>query len=147
VEQEQGEADSDPDGLLTIAGKVLDIDGRPAVDVTVRVLDQQANGIPNSNVAFQLGHPNTIRATTDDDGLARIQILTSEVIQAVVAWKDHAGLDFKVYSLPRGQESDQLAQKPEFPWVSGETLTLEGTQPLTVKLIDNKGLPLAGIDA
>ena len=112
----------------------------------VRVTNGQGNGIPSSNVVWQLNFLNNVRATTDTDGLARIKVPASAEIHAVVAWKNHEGLNYKVYSLPRGQENDQLAAKPEFPWEQGETLSLDGAQPLTVKLADRKGVPLADIE-
>ena len=69
----------------------------------------------------------------------------SDRIGAIVAWKDHLGLDYRVYALPRNQRSDILAKVPEFPEESGETLRLEGAEPLRVRITDDKGKPIPSI--
>jgi hypothetical protein len=124
--------------------ETLKIELKTARSAQVKVVDQQGNPVPAANVALQLSYPNTIHALANTDGLATFQLPHSEEIASVVAWKDHAGLDYKIYSLPPGQENDQLAEKPDFPSEIAEVLTLEGAAPLTVTLADAEGLPLPG---
>jgi len=79
--------------------------------------------------------------------MVAISLPESETIQAVVAWKDHAGLDYKLYSLPRQQADDRLTKKPEFPANAVETLALEGASPLIVRIVDAAGEPIRDTQA
>lgn len=112
----------------------------------ITVLDGDGNPLPNANVAA------TFRAVessglyvTDDQGMANISIVNPADIQAVVAWKDHHGLDYRTYELIRGQEHDQLNQRPEFPIDEGITLTLDGASPLAIHLTDADSQPIADV--
>ena len=122
----------------------IELQLQPTKLATVRVLDASDRPIADANVALQLSYPNTLGPTrTDGEGRATFQLPTEESVQSLVAWKDHMGLDYKLYTLPRGQQSDKLTKKPEFPFDSGETLRLEGASPLTVRILDAQGTPIA----
>ncbi|MDA1054208.1 MAG: carboxypeptidase-like regulatory domain-containing protein [Planctomycetota bacterium] len=86
-------------------------------------------------------------ATTDESGFASLRLPQSERIEAVVAWKDHAGLDYRLYSLSRAQQADVKAVPPEFPADGVEMLTLNGVTPLTVSVVDDERKLLDGVRA
>jgi beta-lactamase regulating signal transducer with metallopeptidase domain len=111
----------------------------------ITVVDADGNPIPDANVAVQLDYPHTVSgATTDRSGTAMLRIPESERIQGVVAWKDHAGLDYRLYKLSREQQADVAAKTPEFPASGEETLKLDGVSPLTVRAVDDQNQPLVG---
>lgn len=120
----------------------------PIKTAKVRAVDASGSPIEDANVAIQLEYPITLEPeSTDADGMVAISLPESETIRAVVAWKDHAGLDYKLYNLPREQSGDRLTKKPEFPADAFETLALEGTSPLTVRIVDATGEPIPDIQA
>ncbi|EMI16178.1 thioredoxin H-type [Rhodopirellula maiorica SM1] len=112
----------------------------------VRVIDGDGKPVSNAAVAAQLNFPNTITGlTTDDSGSVTFRFPKMDRIESIVAWKDHEGLDYRVYALPRHQRSDTLTETPEFPIDRGETLRLEGTKPLQVRITDDSGKPIPSI--
>ena len=128
--------------------EAVEIRIEPIKSAKVKVVDASGKPIEDANVAIQLDYPITTGPeATDADGMAAIPLPESETIQAVVAWKDHAGLDYKLYTLPRKQTDDLLTKKPEFPANAFETLALEGASPLTVRIVDVTGDPIPGTQA
>ncbi|HUG69165.1 MAG TPA: thioredoxin family protein [Pirellulaceae bacterium] len=116
----------------------------PARTVKLKVMDESGAPIENAQTAVQLPSPHTADVTaTNKDGVAEFLIAANERIQAVVAWKDHAGLDYRLYDLSRRQKADAITKAPEFPDNGVETLILEGASPVIVKLTDDDDQPLA----
>lgn len=116
----------------------------PARTVKLKVMDESGAPIENAQTAIQLPSPHTADVTaTNKDGVAEFLIAANERIQAVVAWKDHAGLDYRLYDLSRRQRADAITKAPEFPDGGIETLILDGASPVIVKLTDDDGQPLA----
>lgn len=112
----------------------------------VKVFDAMGTPIPDAHVALQLDYPHTLSdGTTDQSGLASFRLPRSERIEAVVAWKDHAGLDYRSYSLSRDQKADVNAIAPEFPADGVEMLQLSGASPFTVSVVDDRQQPLKEI--
>ncbi|MHB8956739.1 MAG: carboxypeptidase regulatory-like domain-containing protein [Pirellulaceae bacterium] len=112
----------------------------------VSVVDAAGRPIQDAHVAIQLGYPHTVSdATTDESGISILRMPQSEHIEAVFAWKDHAGLDYRLYSLSREQRADVSAKAPEFPTDGEETLKLEGSSPLTVSVVDDRQQPLGDV--
>ena len=133
------------DGERTSSDSV-EIQLEPIKVVQVRVIDAEGSPVPNASVGIRLDYPHAFSgATTDASGLTSIRLPKSERIEAVVAWKDHAGLDYRLYSLPRGRRADVNATRPEFPAEGEEVLTLDGASPLTVSVIDDQQQSLVGI--
>ncbi|RCS48247.1 hypothetical protein DTL42_13665 [Bremerella cremea] len=123
--------------------QVAEIRLEPIKTAQVKVVDGEGAPIEAAQVALQLGHPSMAGpATTNAEGIATLTFPESEQIQSAIAWKDHAGFDYKLYSLPYQQAGDQLTKKPEFPLDGIETLELTGAKPLTVHVTDTDGKPL-----
>lgn len=120
----------------------------PSVSARVKVTDAAGKPIAGANVAVQLAFPCTLGPSlTNADGVVERNVPVSEKILAVVAWKDHAGLDYQLYTLPRGQDQDRLTEPPKFPIDSGEWLVLDGASPLTARIVDTMDKPIPGIGA
>lgn len=116
----------------------------PARTVKLKVVDKSGAPIENAQTAVQFPSPHAADVTaTNKDGVAEFLIAANERIQAVVAWKDHAGLDYRLYDLSREQKADAITKLPEFPDTGVETLILDGASPVVVKLKDDDGQPLA----
>ncbi len=130
------------------AGKTIKFELGPAIAAKVKVVDADARPIQAANVAMQLAYPYTLGPSqTDADGIAEVKVPASEKIVGVVAWKDHEGLDFKLYTLPRSQDKDRLTEPPKFPIDAGESLVLAGASPLTVRIVDTKDKPIPEMGA
>ena len=128
------------------AEDVREVTLEPIKNARVQVVDGEGKPVVGAKVAAQLAFPNSVGPFfTDEAGEAIVEIPESDSIVAVVAWKDHLGLDYMSYVLPYNQEVDQLAKKPEFPYGEGETLTLGGASPLTVHVTDTDGQPLEDV--
>ncbi len=135
-------------GLTGEANESIKIKLEPAVSARVKVVGADGKPIEAANVALQLRYPYTLGPVlTDANGIALINVPTSEKILCAVAWKDHFGLDYKVYTLARGQDEDQLSKAPLFPIDSGEQLVLEGASPLTVRIVDTDDKPIPEMGA
>jgi len=123
--------------------KPLDIQLEQTSEARFTVSDTAGTAVPKARVAVQLTYPLTIGPVeTDGKGKASIRIPRSESISSIVVWKDHEGLDYKVYELPREQAGEFLAKKPVFPFEGGENFTLQGASPLRVRIADTSGQPL-----
>jgi hypothetical protein len=128
--------------------RAIKIKLEPSTLAKVKVVGADGKPIEAANVAMQLGYPYTLSpALTDAEGMVELKLPASEKILAVVAWKDHFGLDYKLYTLPRGQDKDQLTKPPTFPIDSGEQLVLEGASPLTVRIVDTNDKPIPEMGA
>ncbi len=111
----------------------------------VKVVDGDGKPVSGARVAIQLGYPITIpEMATDESGRVELRLPESERIEAAIAWKAGVGLDFRLYRVSRYQRADVNAKPPEFP-PEGETLTLDGTSPLTVRVVDDDGKPVSGV--
>ncbi len=133
------------DGAKTASDSVA-IKLEPTKLVRVKVVDADAKPVPDARVGVQLDYPHVVAdAVTNEMGIASMRLPKSERINAVVAWKDHAGLDYRLYSLSREQRADVNATAPEFPVEGEETLTLDGAAPLSISVVDDQLQPLDGV--
>ncbi len=105
------------------------------------VLDAQEKPISGASVAALLGNLGGRRITTitDESGLAELTYTSSEPIAVALAWKDGEGLDYRLY------QQAQRGYGPEFPEDSIERFKLEGTAPVTLRIVDDQQRPLEGI--
>ncbi|MES2792980.1 MAG: M56 family metallopeptidase [Planctomycetota bacterium] len=112
--------------------------------VRLKVVDKSGVAIEKANAALSLSDRRlTIDSTqTGADGIAQFVIPTDERINAIVAWKNEMGLDYRLYELGRDQKADAIAKAPEFPEIGIETLVLDGASPVSVKVVDEDGKPL-----
>ncbi|PQO45330.1 M56 family metallopeptidase [Blastopirellula marina] len=117
----------------------------PVKSAVVHVQDQDGQAVAGAKVAVQLATGSEGPVFTDEKGEANVLIPESATILSVVAWKDDFGLDYVSYELPREQRGDLLAEKPEFPYEKGQTLTLAGATPLTVHVTETSGQPLENV--
>lgn len=109
----------------------------------LKVIDKSGAPVSDASAMMQLPHPVTSgRLQTGPDGTAQFVIPASDRIIAVLAWKDNAGLDYRLYELSREQKADAITKAPEFPEGGLETLVLDGASPVTIKVVDDDGMPL-----
>lgn len=114
--------------------------------VRLKVVDKSGVPIKQANAAVSLPFPNVTDPTqTGADGIAQFVIPTGERINAVVSWKDNAGLDYRLYELARDQKANAITKAPEFPETGIETLILDGASPVSVKVLDDYGVPLKNV--
>ena len=128
--------------------KSIKIELEPVLSAKVKVTDADGKPVEAAKVAMQIGYPFTLGPSlTDADGMVEVKVPASEKIFVVLAWKDHVGMDYKLYTLPRDQKKDQLTEPPKFPIDAGESLVLDGVSPLTVRVVDMKDKPIPGMGA
>lgn len=113
--------------------------------LAVQVTNVQNAPVESTNVVFQARWPHTLTGVTNAAGIATVSLPGSERIESVAAWKDHEGLDYKFYALPRDRVADVKAVRPEFPSDQPEHLVLEGTRPLTLQFANTEGRELEGV--
>jgi beta-lactamase regulating signal transducer with metallopeptidase domain len=137
-----------PEGDSAPESGAIRIVAEPARRARVRVVDGEGRPVAGATVAFQLGFPlNFGPVLTAADGQVSVALPQSETVEAVVAWKDHQGLDYKLYTLPWDQAGDRLTKRARFPDEPGETLVLDGAAPFSVQIRDFKGEPILAAHA
>lgn len=118
---------------------------QPARSIRLKVADADGLAVADARVAVQADYPWFGVGRTDAAGMAEMQMPAQLRIQAVVAWKDDEGLDYRAYAVPQDRTADALAKSSEFPASGEETLVLEGAKPVRVRLMDEQHEPLAGV--
>lgn len=117
-----------------------------AREVTLFVQDQTGKPIEGARAALELPWPrNPIAATTDATGRAVFRIPSTDRIETAVAWKDQAGLDYRLFQLNREERAAGTVKPPEFPESNQLTLTLDGVAPITIYVTDDQKKPQEGI--
>ncbi|MEQ1829573.1 MAG: thioredoxin family protein [Pirellula sp.] len=138
----------DPQTEKVTSQDAIEVRLEAAKSARIKVVHENGKPIQDAKVAIQLNYPITIGPTsTDASGMAIIQLPETESIQSVVAWKDHKGLDYKVYKVPRDQAGDHLARKPQFPMESVEILSLNGASPLSIHITDEEKQPISDVQS
>lgn len=134
-----------PEELVT---EGISIKLQPTRIAEVEVVDGEGLPIAGAQVAVQLAYPNIIQGSASDaSGKASVSLPVTERIETILAWKDHAGLDYRLYALSRYERADTRAVPPEFPSDRPERLVLDGAQPMTVALVDGTdGAPIEGAE-
>lgn len=134
-----------PEDLVTDG---IRINLQPTRDAEIEVVDGEGKPIAGARVAVRLEYPNILYGSkTDALGKAAVNMPADERIETLMAWKDHAGLDYKLYKLNRYDKADIQAVPPEFPSDRPERLVLDGAQPITVTIVDGAdGTPIDGAD-
>lgn len=113
----------------------------------IQVVDGSGKPIESAQVAIEIGFPVVLGPTlTDSAGKVAFDVPKSARIGKVVALKDFQGLDYRAYQLPISQDADLNAKVPEFPFDSGETLTLAGASPLKVHVTGQGSAPVKDVD-
>lgn len=135
----------EPEELVT---KGISIKLQPIRIAEVEVVDGEGQPIGGAQVAVQFAYPNILEGSeTDASGKSSVKLPMTERIETILAWKDHAGLDYKLYTLNRFERADIKAVPPEFPSEGPERLVLDGAQPMTVALVDGTdGAPIEGAE-
>lgn len=112
----------------------------------VLVVDDQDKPIDDANVAFAFDFAVRLDDfTTDENGRLAITIPESEKIKTVAAWKDHEGLDYRLYTLTAAQQADMNKVEPLFPEAAPERLVLSGASPVSVTTVDEDDQPISGL--
>ncbi len=119
---------------------------KPAKEVVIRVVDGKGSPIAEANVGVIAEFGDAGTARTDKQGTATVFVPLKSEIRQVYAMKAGVGLDYKSYTVPRDRRNDLNYVKPEFP-ARGVTLTLDGVQPLEVKMLTVDGKPIPKLRA
>ncbi|QDV15497.1 hypothetical protein Pan153_01110 [Gimesia panareensis] len=122
----------------------LQLQLRPAQHFALQVVDGTGKPIANAQTGIMGNY--LIWETGKTDPAGRIEYLLPEdvPIQNVVAFRNGDGLDYQAYELSRKRRRKQPNKKPALP-ENPIRLTLDGTQPLQVKVQESDGKPLAGV--
>lgn len=121
---------------------------QPARIAEIEVVDADGRPIADAHVAIKLAYPHALHGfSTDAAGKANVRIPASERIESIVAWKDHAGLDYKTYQLNYVDRADNKAVVPEYPTDRPERLVLDGASPIAVTVVDSADhTPIEGVE-
>ncbi len=131
---------------LLPSSEQLEIRLSPLRSARIRVTNAAGEPIEDARAAIDLGFPVSLTGkTTDASGIVSFDVPENERIESAMAWKDAHGMDFRVYSLPRGQARDIKVPPPAFPADSEEELILTGALPLTVRVADDDGRAIEGV--
>ena len=107
---------------------------RPGVSATVRVVDEKGQGVPDAKMTIHPVYNNRSggdgkAAKTDEEGNADLQ---------------HLNPDFPYRFYVRAAGFQRLQRKIAFAELDGLELMLEAAQPVTGKIVDQQGEPIAG---
>lgn len=124
----------------------MEIKIEPISYATVQVVDADGKPIQDANVVLNLTNGNSIGVmTTDASGLASHAVPQSDVISEAVAWKDGAGLDYRIYKYMDRGKFRSNPKSPAFPADASEVLTLRGARPLKIHVQDEDGKPIQDV--
>ena len=117
---------------------------KQAKEAIVRVVDDKGRPLPNAAVGVLADYRDAGAARTDKEGIGKVFIPQDAEIKQVYAMKESLGFDYKSFTVPRDRRNDKNYVKPVFP-AEGVTLTLDGVQPLAVKMLTTDGTPIPNI--
>lgn len=115
----------------------------PAREFDVTVVDQNDAPVAGADVLLQSGFRVPSRTVTDEAGEAVLRVPSETAVQAIVARKSGAGLDYYAFA-PEGaprQSPDMLRQNHH----GSLRLVLNGVRRVTVEVVDQAGEALAGV--
>ncbi|QDT88485.1 hypothetical protein [Gimesia algae] len=116
---------------------------QPAQRVELHAVDGAGKPIANAKTGIMGDYRVWGTDTTDKKGQVVYHVPHDVKVQYVFAISDGHGADYKAFTLSREQVGDQLVKPPVVP-ESPIRLTLDGTQPLKVKVEEADGTPLTG---
>ncbi|MEW4526947.1 thioredoxin family protein [Maioricimonas sp. JC845] len=126
------------------AGEEIELKLQPARRIEIEVVDE--NGAPVSEArAGVICRPDpVVTGVTGEDGRWGIWLAAGQTVRSVYAFASGKGFDFRSYELTITQRQNPNAKLPEQP--DGPVrLTLDGADPVTVQVVDDKGVPLEGV--
>jgi hypothetical protein len=110
--------------------------------VQVAVTDGAGGAVAGATVFAVTDGGPCRRVLTDAGGRASVEVEVPGTLSAVVAYKEHAGLDYRLVWGVHDVRTDPFRLEPE---VSGTVqLVLDGARPVEVAVRDGAGAPLAG---
>ncbi|QGQ23634.1 hypothetical protein F1728_13520 [Gimesia benthica] len=118
---------------------------KPPRRLVLEVVDGDGKPLPGATTALLANYRGWGSQQADQTGKATYLIPQDLDIQTIFAFSDGHGLDYRSYELSREQYGDQQAKRPEVP-NHPIRLTLDGTQPLSIKVVDTAGKPLPGVN-
>jgi hypothetical protein len=116
---------------------------RPAREIQCTVVDALHKAVPDASVLVAASFEKFDEAKTDNEGRAAFRVPPDLPLQAVVAMKGGAGLDYWSFRQKDEPKSDpyKLAHDHAEPL----TFVLNGARPVTIRVVDNQDEPLAGV--
>ena len=118
---------------------------KPPRRLVLEVVDGDGKPLPGVTTALLANYRGWGSQQTDQTGKATYLLPQDLEIETIFAFSDGHGLDYRSYELSREQYGDQQAKRPEVP-DHPIRLTLDGTQPLSIKVVDSAGKPLTGVE-
>ncbi|MCG8651882.1 MAG: M56 family metallopeptidase, partial [Pirellulales bacterium] len=117
----------------------------PTREVVLEVVDGQGRPVPDAMAGLFASYRYLEVDQTDSQGRVRLHMLPDLKDPFVFALRDGVGADYRAYVLSSDQLADKNAKAPALP--EGPIgLTLDGTRPVRVKVIDNDDQPVPGIE-
>ena len=84
-------------------------------------------------------------ANTDAKGRCELWVLETEKIRSIAAIKNGMGLDYRSFEKPRDAYNDLTYEAPKVSVDEALVLTLGESSPITLKIVDSKGVPIEGV--
>lgn len=116
---------------------------QPAQRVELHTVDGAGKPVANAKTGIMGDYRVWGTETTNEKGQVVYHVPHDVKVQYVFAISDGHGADYRAFALSREQVGDQLVKPPAAP-EHPIRLTLDGTQPLKVKVEDADGSPLTG---
>ena len=118
----------------------------PTKTIKLKVTDAKKHPIKGARCLVECNVWLGYFAESNDEGSATFRLPENERIASVAAWMNDKGFDFRRYALSRDRLADANAKPPEFPMTGEETLVLDGVTPLTIRVVDDQGQPIPGVE-
>jgi protocatechuate 3,4-dioxygenase beta subunit len=117
---------------------------RPAREISLAVVDDQQQPVAGAWAAVKIHWTGIAdETTTDAAGQAVLRVPADANVEYVMGAKPDVGLDYFIYRRPDEPISDPYKLPPDHRETL--TLTLNGVRPASVRVVDEQGRPLAGV--
>jgi protocatechuate 3,4-dioxygenase beta subunit len=121
----------------------VDVESKPARVLPLSVVDGHGRPVAGAWVGVRAERVDLAEATTDADGRAEVQLPADGHPACVLVEKPNVGLDYALFWRRNQPRSDPYRLDAD---VAGlVTFVLNGAKPVTVRVSDPAGRPLAGV--
>jgi len=115
---------------------------KPARDFVVTVKDKNGAAVAGAWVAGE-GYPMLCESVTDETGRATLRVPRDGPLQSIIADKPGSGIDYVMFF--RKDEAHSDPYRLAFDYSGPVDLTLHDTIPVSVRVVDDKNLPLSDV--
>lgn len=145
VEDESGGADARMIPSLAVDEDCppLSLKLEPRLQIEVVVTDSRSNPIPKANVAVVAARRRYLSRATGENGRLVIELPRRLPVDLVAAWKDRAGLDYRLYREYLENRRTERGIASSLPGTLPFELTGAGSVKIAMK--DEEGHPVAGL--